>query len=266
MAFRRIAVVFVLALLVLQIRFARAAEPVHDSFGGIVRGDVQAKNLSLVFTGDEKGESTEPILDTLRQRNLHASLFVTGNFLRQPSLRPLLTRAIAEGHYVGPHSDKHPLYASWENRKQSLMGRDIFAADLRQNISDLRAIGALKGNGPIYFIPPYEQFNCDQVGWAREMGVTLINFTPGSGSNRDYAPEGNAHFVTSQRVYDDILTYEQRNAHGLNGFILLLHLGAGRSDPFHPRLGSLCDALAMRGYTFLRVDQLLPSSVPHAAP
>jgi len=45
----------------------------------------------------------------------------------------------------------------------------------------------------------------------------------------------------------------------LNGFILLLHLGAGpgRADKFHARVGELLDDLARRGYEFVRVDELL---------
>lgn len=254
---RHLTAAFILASVAITIGFACAAEPIRDSFGGIVRGNIDAKKLALVFTGDERGESTEPILDSLKQRNISASLFVTGNFLRQPRLRPLVKRAIAEGHYVGPHSDRHLLYAAWKDRGKSLVTREAFVADLLQNISDLRAIGALRGNKPTYFIPPYEQFNRDQAEWARALGVKLINFTPGSGSNRDYAPEGDAHFVTSQRIYDDILAYEKREARGLNGFILLLHLGSGRKDPFHPRLGRLCDELKKRGYAFVRVDELL---------
>jgi hypothetical protein len=91
------------------------------------------------------------------------------------------------------------------------------------------------------------------------MGVTLINFTPGSGSNRDYAPEGDDRFVPSREIYDDILTYEKKDPHGLNGFVLLLHLGSGRKDPFHPLLGKLCDELSRRGYTFVRVQQMIGS-------
>ncbi|MFO0788979.1 MAG: polysaccharide deacetylase family protein [Pirellulales bacterium] len=243
---------------------AVAADVTRDSYGGIVRGDVNAKRLALVFTGDEKGESTEPILDTLKQRGIHGSFCVTGNFIERPALRKLIERAIAEGHYVGPHSNRHPLYASWEERKKSLVTQAEFAADLNANIAGLKALGALRDAKTVHFIPPYEQFNRDQVEWSRPLGVTLFNFTPGSGSNRDYAPEGDAHFVPSQRIYDDILTYEGRDPHGLNGFILLLHLGSGRKDPFHPRLGTLCGELAKRGYEFVRVDELLGSTGANA--
>jgi endoglucanase len=241
---------------------ARAQSPpadrlVRDRYGAIIRGDQNARKLALVFTGDEYGESLGPILDTLSQRKIKAAFFVTGNFLRQPLLRSLLKRAIADGHYVGPHSDKHPLYASWDERDKSLVTEQEFTADLNRNLAELRAIGALRGAGPTLFIPPYEQFNRDQVEWAGKINVTLINFTPGSGSNRDYAPEGDTHFVSSQQIYDDILAYEKRDPHGLNGYILLLHLGSGRKDPFHRKLGALCDELQKRGYKFERLDKLL---------
>ncbi len=58
--------------------------------------------------------------------------------------------------------------------------------------------------------------------------MELFNFSPGSGSNRDYMPESDAKFVSSEEILRDILTYEKRDPHGLNGYILLLHLGADR--------------------------------------
>ncbi len=168
-----------------------------------------------------------------------------------------MKRAIAEGHYVGPHSNSHPLYASWDERDKSLVTEEFFKKDLQRNIAGLRDAGLLPMAGPILFIPPYEQYNGDQVRWSHKIDVTLFNFTPGSGSNRDYAPEGDPHFVSSQKIYDDILANERKDPNGFNGYILLLHLGSGRKDPFHPRLGKLCDELRKRGYSFERIDELL---------
>jgi peptidoglycan/xylan/chitin deacetylase (PgdA/CDA1 family) len=236
---------------------ARAGDVMRDRYGAIIRGDVTAKKLSLVFTGDERGESTGPILDALKDRKISAGFFVTGNFVRSAKLRPLLKRAIAEGHYVGPHSDSHPLYCPWEDRDRSLVTQEFFTSDLQKNINALRELGAIRGRMPRLFIAPYEWYNRDHVLWCKAMGVTLINFTPGSGSNRDYAPEGDKNFVPSRKIYDDILAYEKKDRHGLNGFVLLLHLGSGRRDPFHPLLGPLCDELAKRQYVFCRVDELL---------
>src|SRR5947207_2442668 len=136
---------------------------IRDKYGAIIRADKNAKKLALVFTGDEYGESTEPILDTLKQRKIKAAFFVTGNFLRQAALRRQMQRATAEGHYVGPHSDSHSLYASWDERDKSLVTEEFFKKDLQKNIADLRAIGALQRDQPIFFIPPYENYNSDQV-------------------------------------------------------------------------------------------------------
>jgi peptidoglycan/xylan/chitin deacetylase (PgdA/CDA1 family) len=244
---------------------AGQAEPpksglVRDPYGAIIRGDVNAKKLALVFTGDEKAESMAPILDELQDRKLKAAFFLTGKFVRNPKFLPLVKRAIRDGHCVGPHSDSHPLYCSWDDRDKSLVTEDFFTADLERNIASLRKLGALRDGGQTLFIPPYEWFNRDQVRWSKSLGVRLINFTPGSRSNRDYAPEGDAAFVPSQKIYDDILAYEKKDPHGLNGYILLLHVGSGRKDPFHPRLGPLLEELTKRGYEFERVDELLKES------
>lgn len=234
-----------------------AASVGRDAEGGVIRGDVMAKRLALMFTGDQFGESAAPILDALAEREIRGSFFLTGGFVKQESLRPAIRRMVGEGHYVGPHSDGHPLYAPWDDRKRSLVSEKFFKGDLQKNIDGLRAEGALAEGAPVLFVPPYEWYNAEQVAWSDAMNVGLINFTPGSGSNRDYAREGDKAFVPSQRILDDVLAYERKDPHGLNGFLLLLHLGSGRRDPFHPKLGQLCDELTRRGYEFMRVDELL---------
>src|SRR4051812_14925556 len=94
--------------------------------GGVIRGDSSKKELALIFTGGDFGEGTAHILDVLRDQRIHASFFVTGDFLRKPEYLPLIQRAIKEGHYVGPHSDRHPLYCPWEDRGKSLLSEDQF--------------------------------------------------------------------------------------------------------------------------------------------
>ena len=226
--------------------------------GAPVRGDVSKKQIALVFTGGELGEGTPHILDALAARNIKASFFLTGDFLRQPDLIPHVRRMISSGHYVGPHSEAHPLYAPWEDRSKTLVSEADFKADLQKNIHDLRALGALRDAAtPVYFIPPFEWYNADQARWARDMNVLLFNFTPGSGSNRDFAPEGHKSFVPSEKIVADVLAYEEKDPHGLNGFLLLLHLGSTRADKVHPHIPPLLDELRERGFTFVRVDELL---------
>lgn len=240
---------------------APADELQRDEFGAIVRGDASSSRMALVFTGDEYGEGAVSILDALKERGLHASFFLTGNFLRNAEFKPVVARMIAEGHYVGPHSDKHLLYAPWSDRRTSRVNQNAFEQDLEKNLADLRQLGAAREGATTFFIPPYEWYNRDQVEWARQLNVEVINFTPGPRSNRDYARESDAAFVPAEQIYADIFKFAEGNPGGLNGVLLLMHLGSGRKDPFHALIGRLCDELLRRGYEPVRVDQLC-ASVP----
>ena len=234
-----------------------ASKPWTFVEGGVTRGDTSKQHLALIFTGGDFGEGSGHILDVLARRNIKSSFFVTGDFIRKPELVPHLRHMVADGHYLGPHSDAHALYAPWEDRSKTLVTEEFFKTDLQKNIDDLRKLGALRDPGPVYFIPPYEWYNADQARWAREMNVLLFNFTPGSGSNRDWAPEGHKSFAPSRQIYDDILAYEKKDPHGLNGFILLLHLGSERTDKMFLLLDPLVEELQRRGYEFVRIDELL---------
>ena len=101
-------------------------------------------------------------------------------------MRDWTRRAIAAGHYLGPHSDGHLLYADWKDRTQSLVSKERFQADLHRNVAELSELGALTQR-PISLIPPFEWHNADHSAWAKELGCQMINFTPGTGSQHDYA-------------------------------------------------------------------------------
>ncbi len=257
---RKAALAWVMATL--AIGRAWSGEPVGGTYtydhGAIIRGDRAKKQIALVFTGGEYGEGSPHILDVLGKLDIRAAMFVTGGFIRKPEHEPYLKRMIEEGHYLGPHSDRHLLYCSWQERK-TVVSEAEFKDDLARNIADLRALGGLSGPGPVYFIPPYEWYNQDQVRWSSEIGVLLFSFSPGSGSNRDYLPESERGFVGSEAIHDDILSFEKREATGLNGFVLLMHLGARRSDKMFLLLEPLLRELQRRGYTFVRIDELIPS-------
>ncbi len=89
------------------------------------------------------------------------------------------------------------------------------------------------------------------------MNVILFNFTPGSGSNGDWIPEGHKRFPligkNPGRTYSNS---NRKNETGLNGFLLLLHLGSTRKDKMHFQLLPLIQELQKRGYDFIRIDHL----------
>jgi glucose dehydrogenase/peptidoglycan/xylan/chitin deacetylase (PgdA/CDA1 family) len=226
--------------------------------GGIVRGPRDRTRIALQFTGDRFGEGGETILDELARHGAKASFYLTGRFLDEPALAPLVARMVRDGHYVGPHSDAHLLYCPWDGPKVTLATREAFGADLEANLRKLERHG-VRREDVTYWNPPYQWYNDDIARWSREKGLTLVNFSPGTRSNADYTEDGAANFVSSDAILESILRREREDPHGLNGFLLLLHIGAGpgRRDAFHARFGELLDVLSARGYRFVRVDELL---------
>jgi peptidoglycan/xylan/chitin deacetylase (PgdA/CDA1 family) len=230
--------------------------------GAIIRGPKREKRLALVFTGHEFGEGAETILDELQRHKARASFFLTGDFLRRPEFRPVIERMVTERHYLGPHSDRHLLYCSWDKPGQTLVTEEEFAADLIANLDELQRFGVETVRFRRYLLPPYEHFNREIADWTRARRWSLINYTPGTRSHADYTGEADKNFTSSQTIFDSIIKREQEDPHGLNGFLLLLHVGSGpgREDKFHKRFGELLAYLAQREYQLVGVDELLEPS------
>ena len=226
--------------------------------GGIIRGPTSARRLAIVFTGHEYAEGGQVILNELGKHKGKGSFFFTGVFLTNPSFEPLVQRIVREGHYLGPHSDKHLLYCPWEGPKTTLVTHADFQIDLESNLRKIERFGVNRAQIR-YFLPPYEHYNHEIVEWAKEMGLITVNFTPGTRSNADYTGEAGKNFVSSKAIFDSIVAREKQEPRGLNGFLLLVHIGSGpgRADKFPARFGELLDYLAGKKYQFVRVDELL---------
>jgi peptidoglycan/xylan/chitin deacetylase (PgdA/CDA1 family) len=251
---------FLWAVLAAPLMTGRTIPPARHilDHGAIIRADTGTRKMALVFTGHEFSDGGEFIRNVLKGQKVRASFFFTGDFYREPANAALVSRLAEDGHYLGPHSDKHLLYCSWHKREELLVSREEFAGDIKRNYRAMQKFGIAGRQAP-FFIPPYEWYNTTIAGWAKDMGLVLINFTPGTASNADYTTPGMLNYRTSEEIFKSIIDYESSDPHGLNGFILLLHIGThpDRKDKFYRRLGELLDVLKGRGYTFVRVDDLL---------
>lgn len=225
----------------------------------ITRGDTTKRQIALVFTGDEFADGGEYIRETLKQQQIKASFFLTGNFYRNKKFKKLLKKLVADDHYLGSHSDRHLLYCDWVKRDSLLVTKQEFDADLAQSYNELAKFGISKHDA-FYFLPPYEWYNDSIVAWTDQFGLQLINFTPGTRSHADYTyPEMGVRYLDSKTIYNSIVTYERQSAVGLNGFILLVHIGTDprRKDKFYSYLPQLITEMKNKGYDWVRVDQLL---------
>lgn len=226
--------------------------------GGIVRADTTQKSLTLVFTGDEFADGARHITDVLARQKVKAAFFFTGNFYRNAAFSEAIHQLKTEGHYLGAHSDRHLLYCSWENRDSLLVTKDEFLEDLTANYREMEKFGIPKNEAP-YFLPPYEWYNDSISQWTRDAGLQLINFTSGTRSNADYTTPEMPNYRSTATIYDSIVSFEKANASGLNGFLLLIHIGTApeRTDKFYLRLEELIEELKARGYAFKPLNDLL---------
>ncbi|PTX96593.1 polysaccharide deacetylase family protein [Opitutus sp. ER46] len=229
--------------------------------GAVVRGPTDAKRVALVFTGHSFAEGAPDILAALNRHHARASFFLTGVFLDNPAFAPLLQRLVHEGHYVGPHSDQHLLLCDWTPAKTRLVTREVFAADLTANRAKLARLSPAP---TLWYLPPFEHYDAEIARWTEALGLRLINHTGGTRSAADYLADTAPNFISSAAIIRSILAREESDPHGLNGYLLLLHLGAGpeRTDKMSAQLGALLDTLAARGYSFVRVDELLSPAQP----
>ncbi|WP_316813972.1 polysaccharide deacetylase family protein [Pedobacter heparinus] len=230
-----------------------------ESHGAIVRGNPASNKLALVFTGDEYGDGAAFIANALKKEQVHASFFLTGNFYRNKHFKKVIGQLKQDGNYLGSHSDKHLLYCDWGKRDSLLVTRAQFEKDINNSYAELKRFGIDKKQAA-YFLPPYEWYNHAIAAWTYDMGLQLVNFTPGTRSAADYTyPEMGTKYVDSEKVLTSILSYEQKDKNGLNGFMLLVHIGTDprRKDKFYTRLPELIQALKGKGYQFVRVDELL---------
>jgi hypothetical protein len=58
------------------------------------------------------------------------------------------------------------------------------------------------------------------------------------------------NYRSSETIINDIKAFEKKDQHGLNGCIMLIHLGTApeRTDKFYNRLGDLLSFLKRKGY------------------
>jgi peptidoglycan/xylan/chitin deacetylase (PgdA/CDA1 family) len=238
------------------------AESLSNSFsyshGAIIRGDSTQKKIAIVFTGDEFAEGGDFIAKTLKEQKIKASFFLTGQFYRNSSFKNIIQQLKSKGHYLGAHSDQHLLYCDWNKRDSLLVSEEEFQKDLLRNYSEMNKAGIKKAKAK-YFLPPYEWYNDTIAAWTKELGLQLISYTPGTLSHADYTTTGEKNYRSSDTIYNSIVSYEKSKQAGLNGFILLMHIGAGpkRTDKFYLYLTKFIGYLKQKGYQFQTIDQLL---------
>lgn len=238
-----------------QAQAAGAPATVRNAKGCVTGMDPAKKTVYFIFTADQTFNGGETVLKTLAKYKAKASFFLTGNCLRMDEWKSLVQDIIAVGHYVGPHGDKHLLYAPWSGEgdvEQSLVTPDSLRRDIAANMNELARVG-VDPQHVNWFLASYEHYNTETARVAASMGLQLINMTPGIRTAADYTTPDMPSYASSQELIDQLMAFEKKN--GLNGAIILIHPGIveARTDRLYDRLGEVMKYLKRRGYSFDRL-------------
>ncbi|MCE5345848.1 MAG: glycoside hydrolase family 9 protein [Bacteroidales bacterium] len=224
--------------------------------GGIVRMDTTKKDVYLCFTAHNFVDGFDFIAETLKKHNAKGSFFFTGDFCRTPGFDKIISRLKTDGHYIGPHSDKHLLYCPWENRDSVLVTKEEFVTDIENNYKALENLGISRNEATV-FLPAYEWFNDSVSTWTRHLGLKLVNNSSGTITNQDWTVPDGKPYYSSDYLMNDFLKYEKEK--GLKGYILLIHPGTDpkRTDKFYLRLDSILNYLESRNYSFHSFSEII---------
>jgi endoglucanase len=218
--------------------------------GAIVRMDTTKRDIYLCFTAHDFVDGFDLITRTLSSHKIKASFFFTGDFCRTPGYEKIISKLKSSGHYIGPHSDKHLLYCSWEKRDSLLVTKNEFISDIENNYKAFEKLGISKNEASV-FLPPYEWYNDSIATWAKKAGLKLVNNSSGTITSQDWTfPEKGKPYYSSDSLMKNFLSYETDK--GLNGYILLIHPGTDprRTDKFYLRLDSILTYLERKKYSF----------------
>ncbi len=228
---------------------------VKDSWGAVTRIKTNKKSIFLVFTADEMMQGGDKILKTLKRHKVKGSFFLTGNCLRNEDFKVTIESIIDGGHYLGGHSDKHLLYATWENRDSLIVTAEELQKDIIDNAKELEKFGITKEESS-WFLPPYEYYNVESVNLTNNLGYKVINYTAGTATPADYTIPSMSNYQSSQKLIDKLYAFER--VEGLSGAVILIHPGVQdeRTDKLYNRLDEIITTLKKKGYTFNSLNEL----------
>jgi len=199
--------------------------------GALWRIPTSQKVIYLTFDQGYEAGFTGRILDILRAKNVKATFFLSGSYVRDEV--DLVRRMADEGHLVGNHTQTHPSLPS-------LAGdADAFAEEYRAVERRYREV---TGRSLARFErPPRGEYSERTLCMTRSLGYTSVMW---SFAHRDWLLDDQPPVdVTYQRIVD--------GAHP--GAIMLLHSVSSSNMQALPRA---IDELRSRGYRFATLGEV----------
>ncbi len=201
----------------------------------VIKGVVDAPKVALTLDAGASSAPTPAILDTLRERNIRITFFLTGQWIRNNP--ELARRMVAEGHELANHSTNHPDF-------RTLSDEQIIAelADMEQALFEATGVAARP-----YFRPPFGAYDQRVLHVLIGQGYMPIYWTLDS---LDSVGEPKS----PQFLADRMTGYGQYTPEQMYGTIILAHCG---SEPTAQALPTILDRYAAMGIKVTTISEVL---------
>ena len=200
-----------------------------NEFDGLSMGNEDSKFIYLTFDNGYEAGYTEQILNVLKENNVKATFFITGQYLK--TSENIVRRMIDEGHIVGNHTVNHKSMPGCDNEtiKKEVM-------DLHQSVYE-------KFNYEMKYIrPPKGEYSEASIAYTNSLGYTTVmwsfaydDWEENKQGRKDYA---------KSKIYD--------NLH--NGEIMLLHATSKDNCEI---LDDVIKEIKSQGYEFKSLDEFV---------
>ena len=229
----------------------------------IDQGDRRVAKIAFTFDGGSDDAHTREILQILRENEVQATLFLTGKFMqRHPDL---VRQMLADGHEIGNHTYSHPHLTSFaKNRRQDTLPGVTKTFLQRQLFKTDSIFHRITGKHlQPFWRAPFGEFNPEILTWAAEAGYLHIHWTHGFDTYDWVTDQSSRLFRTPEQLEQKIKQQEARRSHGLNGVIVLMHLGSHRNNNHaFKMLPDIFAWLRQKGYTITKISDLLTTTPP----
>lgn len=222
----------------------------------VTRVITKNKKIALTFDGGSSNKGTAQILNILKNEGLKLTLFLTGEFVK--NYPDLVQKALADGHEIGNHTRTHPHLTNLEidgsNKTRSKVTEAYFNKQLQTTDSLFKALTDQKMIP--YWRAPYGEINKEILLWAGQLGYRHIGWSYRCDSWDWVADTTSQLYRSAEDIKAHFLNMEKKS--GLNGKIILMHLGSERKQDFpYETLQALITELKAKKYTFVKISELL---------
>jgi len=186
------------------------------------------KVVALTFDDGPWRQTTEQILDILKQNNIKSTFYLVGQAIQE---NPTIARKVyEEGHAIGNHTWQHIM-------------DDMDAATAARELGNTaRLIYEATGGVRTYLMrPPGGNLTGELANYAKQQGY-MVNMW--SADSHDY-------LVSAPLIVDNVLSQVKP------GGIVLLHDGGGDRTATVEALPQIISGLRSQGYKFVTVPELL---------